>query len=56
MMSHIRPRLRKPLGRAIAGTALVGAWAIGNPRWWLVIDRTSTRNLRASGHTRATPL
>lgn len=37
MMSHIRPRLRKPLGRAIAGTALVGAWAIGNPRWWLVI-------------------
>lgn len=37
MISHIRPRLRKPLARAIAGTALVGAWALGSPHWWLAI-------------------
>ena len=37
MISHIPPRLRKPLARAIAGTALVGAWALGSPHWWLAI-------------------
>jgi phosphatidylglycerophosphate synthase len=37
MISHIRPRLRKPLARAIDGTALVGAWALGSPHWWLAI-------------------
>ena len=31
MKSHIPPRLRKPLARTIAGTVLVGAWAIGSP-------------------------
>ena len=36
-MSHIRPRLRKPLARAIAGTVLVGAWAVGSPHWWLAV-------------------
>jgi hypothetical protein len=37
MKSSIRPRLRKPLVRAIAGTAVAGAWAIGSPHWWLAI-------------------
>ena len=37
MMSFIRPRLRKPVARAIAGTAVAAAWAIGSPHWWLAI-------------------
>jgi len=37
MMSFIPPRLRKPLGRALAGTFVAAAWAIGSPHWWLAI-------------------
>jgi hypothetical protein len=37
MMNFIRPRLRKPLVRAIAGTGVAAAWAIGSPHWWLAI-------------------
>lgn len=38
MMEFIRPRLRKPLGNALAGTLLAGAWAIrGGPAWPLSI-------------------
>lgn len=37
MRRFIRPRLRKPLMRAIGGTVLAGAWAIGSPHWWLAI-------------------
>ena len=36
-MNFIRPRLRKPLLRAIAGTGVAAAWAIGSPHWWLAI-------------------
>jgi hypothetical protein len=36
-MNFIRPRLRKPLVRAIAGTGVAAAWAIGSPHWWLAI-------------------
>lgn len=38
MMRFIRPRLRKPLLRGIAGMGLAGAWAIGGgPSRWLAI-------------------
>jgi hypothetical protein len=38
MMKFIRPRLRKPLLRVIAGLALAGAWAIGGGHaQWLAI-------------------
>jgi uncharacterized membrane protein len=37
MMSFIRPRLRKPVVRAIAGTGVAGAWAIGSPHWWFAV-------------------
>jgi uncharacterized membrane protein len=37
MRSLIRPRLRKPLVPAIAGTGVAAAWAIGSPHWWLAI-------------------
>jgi hypothetical protein len=39
MMDFIRPRLRKPLGYAVAGTALAVAWAVrGSPSWfWAVV-------------------
>lgn len=35
-MAFIRPRLRKPLGFALAGTAFAAAWALrGGHAWWL---------------------
>jgi hypothetical protein len=38
MMMFIRPRLRKPLLRGMAGLVLAGAWAIGGgPAQWLAI-------------------
>ena len=38
MMAFIRPRLRKPVGYALAGTALAVAWAVrGGPSWFLSI-------------------
>jgi hypothetical protein len=38
MMTFIRPRLRKPLVYALAGTALAVAWAVrGGPSWFLSI-------------------
>ncbi len=38
MMTFIRPRLRKPLVYALAGTALAVAWAVpGRPSWFLSI-------------------
>ena len=36
MMAVIRPRLRKPLGIALAGTMFAAAWALrGGHAWWL---------------------
>lgn len=39
MMKVIRPRLRKPLLRGIAGLGLAGAWAIGggHGRWLAIV-------------------
>jgi len=38
MMKFIRPRLRKPLLRGIAGLGIAGAWAVGGGHaWWLAI-------------------
>jgi hypothetical protein len=37
MMNFISPRLRKPILRALAGTGIAAAWAIGSPHWWLAI-------------------
>jgi hypothetical protein len=38
MMAFIRPRLRKPLGIALAGTVFAAAWALrGGHAWWLSI-------------------
>jgi hypothetical protein len=38
MMTFIRPRLRKPLVYALAGTAFAVAWAVrGGPSWFLSI-------------------
>jgi len=38
MTRFIRPRLRKPLRRAVAGLGIAGAWAIGGGQsWWLAI-------------------
>jgi hypothetical protein len=37
MMNFISPRLRKPIIRALAGTGIAAAWAIGSPSWWLAI-------------------
>jgi hypothetical protein len=38
MMTSIRPRLRKPLGIALAGTVFAAAWALrGDHAWWLSV-------------------
>lgn len=38
MMAFVRPRLRKPLGIALAGTVFAAAWAVrGGPTWFLSI-------------------
>ena len=38
MMTFIRPRLRKPLRNALAGTVFAAAWAMrGGNAWWLSI-------------------
>ena len=38
MMAFIRPRLRKPLGIALAGTVFAAAWALrGGHAWWLSV-------------------
>jgi len=38
MMAFIRPRLRKPLGIALAGTVFAGAWALrGGDAWQLSV-------------------
>jgi len=38
MMAFIRPRLRKPLGIALAGTVFATAWALrGDHAWWLSV-------------------
>jgi hypothetical protein len=37
-MAFIRPRLRKPLGIALAGTVFAAAWAVrGGDAWWLSV-------------------
>jgi hypothetical protein len=37
-MAFIRPRLRKPLGIALAGTVFAAAWALrGGHAWWLSV-------------------
>jgi hypothetical protein len=48
MMTFIRPRLRKPLGNALAGTVLAAAWAVrGGPAWPLSIAIEVTILVRA---------
>ena len=38
MTAFIRPRLRKPLGIALAGTVFAAAWALrGGNAWWLSV-------------------
>ena len=38
MMAFVRPRLRKPLGIALAGTVFAAAWALrGGHAWWLSV-------------------
>jgi len=38
MMTFIRPRLRKPLRNALAGTVFAAAWAVrGGSTWWMAI-------------------
>ena len=38
MMTFIRPRLRKPLRNALAGTVFAAAWALrGGHAWWLSV-------------------
>jgi hypothetical protein len=38
MMTLIRPRLRRPLGIALAGTVFAAAWALrGGHAWWLSV-------------------
>ena len=38
MMTFIRPRLRKPVRNALAGTVFAAAWALrGGSTWWLAI-------------------
>ena len=38
MMAFIRPRLRRPLGSALAGTVFAAAWALrGGHAWWLSV-------------------
>jgi hypothetical protein len=38
MMARIRPRLRRPLGIALAGTVFAAAWALrGGHAWWLSV-------------------
>ncbi len=38
MMAFIHPRLRKPVGIALAGTVFAAAWALrGGHAWWLSV-------------------
>jgi membrane protein implicated in regulation of membrane protease activity len=38
MMSFISPRLRKPVGIAVAGAVFAAAWLVrGGPLWWVSI-------------------
>ena len=50
MMTFIRPRLRKPLGWAIAGTILAAAWLVngGHYGWMLAIVVEITMLVRAA--------
>jgi hypothetical protein len=42
-MAFIRPRLRKPLGFALAGTVFAAAWALrGGHAWWLSVPMEVT--------------
>jgi hypothetical protein len=47
MMSFISPRLRKPVGIAVAGAVFAAAWLVrGGPLWWvsiLVVIATAAR-------------
>jgi hypothetical protein len=48
MKTFIRPRLRKPLGTALAGALLAGAWLVrGGPGWWWSISIAVTVLVRA---------
>ena len=43
MMAFIPPRLRKPLGIALAGTVFAAAWALrGDHAWWLSVTMEVT--------------
>lgn len=48
MRKLISPRLRKPLGIALAGTAFAAAWLIrGGPLWWVAIMSVILTAVRA---------
>jgi hypothetical protein len=50
MMAFIRPRLRKPLGIAVAGTVFAAAWALrGGPAWQLSVAMEVTVLVSAIG-------
>jgi hypothetical protein len=48
MRTFIRPRLRKPLGIALAGTVFAAAWVVrGGPTWWFSIPSEVVCGVRA---------
>jgi hypothetical protein len=50
MLTFIQPRLRKPVGIAIAGTMFAAAWAVrGGPTWFLSIVIEVSVLVRAIG-------
>ena len=48
MMAFIPPRLRKPVGIAVAGAAFAAAWLVrGGPLWWVSILAVIVATARA---------
>ncbi len=48
MMPFISPRLRKPVGIALAGAAFAAAWLVrGGPLWWVSIPAVILAAVRA---------
>ena len=48
MMSFISPRLRKPVGIAVAGALFAAAWLVrGGPLWWVSIPAVILAAVRA---------
>jgi fatty acid desaturase len=50
MSTMIPPRLRKPLGLALAGLVFAGAWLVrGGPLWWVSIMTVIATAIRVVG-------